>query len=933
MLGPADDRSGDPVFPLAHAPVTQAKKAADDERFRVLFEYSSDAHLVFDDTGIIDCNNAAVAMLGCQSKSEVLGLHPARLSPTHQPDGRRSDEKCLEMDRLARNQGFHRFEWMHQKVSGESFPVEVTLTPITLRGEAALLVVWHDLTERKRMEERLRESVARFDLIAHGASMGIWETKLVGGKLCLAADHPAYWSPSFARLLGYETAEFPDCMGTGFARLHPDDVEPTIKVLEASVQSHQPYVTHYRLQTKAGAYRWFHATGAVALDHSGAAARLAGSIVDITAQKDAEAARQADAERFRQLSALAPVGIYLTDANGHCLYVNEEWTHITGLSAPQSLGEGWANAIHPEDRSAVCKAWNEAAAAGKAFFKEIRWLHCEGEVRWTSSRAVALRNEAGACTGFIGSNEDITERKRAQAEIEQLKANLDDAVAGIDSGLVMFDKEERLVICNKSYRDLYAVPEHLSQPGIRFEDMIRAGYEAAPERFASMIADKPPAEWLGQRLADVRSLKRGAIERVGDRWVRVDERPTKLGGVVGTRTDVTALVQKEEALQTALVAAEQASRAKAEFLATMSHEIRTPMNGVIGMANLLAKTELSPQQREFAETIRSCGEGLLTLINDILDYSKLEAGKLELENEDVDFPRLMDEVFPLFNDQAEQKGVRLVFEKRCVVPVLTGDPTRLRQILLNLLSNAVKFTHTGTVHLSVTIEPMNTEQRRLKLRIRDTGIGMTPAQLERLGLAFAQADASTTRRYGGSGLGISICRSLVKMMNGELTVTSVAGEGTTVDVMVPLRIKHVAVLETQELAVFKDQEAPLRIARVLVAEDNVVNQRLITLMLRKHAQAVVVAVDGQQALDRFTEQRFDCVLMDCQMPQLDGYEATRRIRAWEAEHHRPPTPIIALTANALPGDRQECLQAGMNDYLSKPLRMEDLLAVLTRAVS
>jgi CheY-like chemotaxis protein len=292
----------------------------------------------------------------------------------------------------------------------------------------------------------------------------------------------------------------------------------------------------------------------------------------------------------------------------------------------------------------------------------------------------------------------------------------------------------------------------------------------------------------------------------------------------------------------------------------------------------------------------------------------------------------MDEVFPLFSDQAEQKGVRLLFEKRCAFPVLTGDPTRLRQILLNLISNAVKFTHTGTVQVSVTCEPMTTDQRRLKLRVKDTGIGMTPSQLERLGLAFAQADASTTRRYGGSGLGISICRSLVKMMNGELAVTSVAGEGTTVDVMVPLGVKRAPVLETQELAAFKDQDSPLRICKVLVAEDNLVNQRLITLMLRKHAQAVVVAADGQQAVERYTEQRFDCVLMDCQMPQVDGYEATRRIRAWEAQNHRPPTPIIALTANALPGDRQECLEAGMSDYLSKPLRMEDLVSVLRRAV-
>ena len=917
--------------PASSVPVSPTDE---DERFRVLFDHSSDAHLIFDKRGILDCNNAAIALLGCADKSEVLGLHPASLSPDLQPDGRRSDEKSVEMDGLARARGYHRFEWQHRKVNGEVFPVEVTLTPVRLRSGPAMLVVWHDLTEQNRLAAQLRQSIARFDLMVEGASIGIWEVKLHPGRAVLRPEDPVYWSPRFAQLLSFDGEEFPPVFASWERLLHPDDRAATICAMQDAIAQLRPYSVDYRVRTKSGAYRWFHGTGAVGLDHQGNPERFAGSIVDITDRKDAEAASNASAERFRQLSASAPVGIYLTDAQGSCLYVNAEWSRITGLSPQESFADGWSKAIHPDDQAAVFSDWAESAPAGRPFEREIRWLRPTGEVRWTISRAVALRNEAGDCTGFVGSNQDITDRKRSDAEIERLKNNLHDAIENLDSGLVMFDADERLVMSNQKYRELYSTSQATIQVGVTFEELLRAFYASNPAGVQVMLNGQSLDERIAERLASFRRAEKGNLQYIGDRWVRVDERRTNRGGIVSLRTDVTELVLNEERLRAALAAAEAATKAKGEFLATMSHEIRTPMNGVIGMAGLLVNTELDAQQREYAETIRSCGEGLHALINDVLDFSKLEAGKFDLEKTPFRLQQIIDEILPIFAEATEKRGVRLGCHWATSVPdTLLGDPTRVRQVLLNLVSNAVKFTHEGSVQLRVSCSPLGSGAHRIVMEVVDTGIGMSPTQVENIGQPFTQADASMARRYGGTGLGISICRGLIEKMNGVLELSSVQGVGTKF--RVELEFNELAgasaaakVLATPPIVL----ASPVNIPRVLVVEDNPVNQRLITLLLRKHAEQVVVASNGGDAMARFQEGTFSCVLMDCQMPDIDGFEATRQIRAWEQANGLRPTPIIALTANALSGDREACLAAGMDDYLSKPLRAADLCAVLSRQV-
>jgi PAS domain S-box-containing protein len=398
-------------------------------------------------------------------------------------------------------------------------------------------------------------------------------------------------------------------------------------------------------------------------------------------------------------------------------------------------------------------------------------------------------------------------------------------------------------------------------------------------------------------------------------------------------TDITADVE----LRRAKEAAEESARAKAIFLATMSHELRTPMNGVLGCTQLLQDTVLTDPQRQLLETMHRSAESLLVLVNDILDFSKIEAGKMSLEVADVEIVSLIADVITLTSEVAKKKGLLVQVEVAPDIPaVLRGDPVRLRQILFNLVGNAVKFTERGGIHISVKTGPSNQDHSDavvLQWTVKDTGIGITADQQTRLFGAYAQAEESTARRYGGTGLGLMICCQLVELMGGAIMVESKPGTGSSFTYFTSLlpAIQRTTSAQAVKPAIasMADRTSPIRI---LVVDDNEINQVVACKFLQKLGYKVEVARNGREAVDSIAHATYDAVLMDCEMPEMNGYDATQEIRRQEQNTSRH-LPIVALTGHASSEDEQKCLQAGMDDVVTKPITLPTLRAKLERLLA
>ena len=616
---------------------------------------------------------------------------------------------------------------------------------------------------------------------------------------------------------------------------------------------------------------------------------------------------------------------------------NHAFERLTGYTAPDVLGRR-LEMLFPEESRASSMAYIEKTLSGELWDSvEIPILRRDGQVRTVLWNSASIYDKEGRdVVATIAQGQDITERKKAEEQVAFQASLLDQ----VKNAVIATDLTGRIIYWNRFSESLYQwraeevigrsiaetiVPrEFVSMMGEVMRDVLESGYRESEHMVQRRDGSVFPALYVYSLLKDGQG---------------------KNMGFVGVSIDLSERKKVEQDLLLAKERAESATRAKSEFLANMSHEIRTPMNAVIGLTDLLLSTGIDSEQRDYIETIRSSGDSLLAVISDILDFSKIEGGMLDLEEEPFDLRQCLEESVNMVAEPAARKGLRLSFSIGPQVPErIVGDAIRLRQILVNLLGNAVKFTEAGEISVDVSALPSpspsapRSPSSEILFAVKDTGIGIDKDRMSRLFQSFSQVDASTTRKYGGTGLGLAISKNLAELMGGRIWVESEPGRGSTFYFTikaVAAAPEDVAVRPARQEGALKCGLSALENGRpreshwILLVEDNAVNQKVAVRILERLGFRADIAGNGRQALLAFKGRDYDLVLMDVQMPEMDGLEATRLIRS---QPGRRQPYIIAMTAHAMKGDREQCLAAGMDDYVSKPVRIEELCAAIERSL-
>ncbi len=987
--------------------------------------------------------------------------------------------------------------------------LELRVCERTAELELSNVALQEEVAERRRGEEALRESEARFRMVSEAIPQILWVATGEGAR----EYENGRWYDYFGAVLG---ATHEDLFWREY--LHPDDRERTLERWSYSLKTGEPYEIDYRLRRHDGEYRWFLAQGLPERDPQGRIVRWFGTCTDIDDQRKAkeelqhahdelelrvlertedlkqandsllmevaERRRAEDEARERQrfvesLAQANPSIIYLLDLDAERLvWTNSRLTSLLGYSQDEVQARNYrvflSDLVDPDDMANLNLGEFEllysSLADSEIHELDYRFRHADGSWRWLRSREMVFsRDQSGRPNRILGTSEDITAHKEAEQAVRESESRFRELADSAPVIISLTEHERGVVFVNRTGIEFCGAAQ---------DEVLGAGWQ----RFIHPEDAQLTFDLWSRSIQEQRRVECEIRVRRADgeyRWLATTSVPRllpsgELLGFTNSSVDVTERKQAETAMRLAKEAAEAASRAKSEFLANMSHEIRTPMNGIIGMTELALDTDLSPRQREYLSLVKSSADSLLVVINDILDFSKIEAGKLNLDPAPFELRKVLDDTLQALALRAHSKGLELACRIAPEIPdSLVGDSGRLRQVLINLIGNAVKFTQRGEVVVDVAIERTVGERIFLRFAVCDTGIGIPRHKLATVFEPFEQADGSTTRRFGGTGLGLTISAKLVDLMGGRIWVESDPNVGSTfwftvalepgpgidshrldheppqledlpilivddnatnrlilcevvaswgmkptavsggaaalaalkqaattgegfpvalIDGMMPemdgvdlaaairgdsalaglrilllssagrpedpqdFRVLNISAFLTKPVrqsglfnALMKAMSDPAvapmavsraaaesfqtgRALRILLAEDHPVNQKVAIRMLEQMGHAVVVAADGKQAVQAFDSESFDVILMDVQMPEMDGFEAVRVIRDRELGlDHR--IPIVALTAHAMQGDRERCLEAGFDDYLSKPIRQAELATALERTLA
>jgi PAS domain S-box-containing protein len=792
-----------------------------------------------------------------------------------------------------------------------------------------------DITEQKLTEEALQESEERFSLTTAGSGDGLWDVDVASGK--------TWYSEPYRKLLGYEDEDdYPNTLESWSEALHLDDRESTLNAFNSHLEKGTPYNVEFRLLTKQGEWRWFNARCKSLRDEHGQSYRAAGAITDITDHKQQGIELKQASFSSEMAMNLSHIGSWWMDysIDQDRFYATPDTLGLIGEPLSEEGNfitvEHWTENVIRTNKelgerglTAFILALEDANAELDITYQYTRPI--DGDVLWIRAIGKVVRDDSGNVTNVHGVIQDVTEQKKAELELSKKHEELVRLIEELPIPATQTDNDGNVLHINHSFVDLLGytiediptVESHWESfyPDPKYRKQLKAAWTHSVKKSAKTGLAIDPM------LLSVRA-KSGGMKTLRVHTIQIG------GQGLSMWVDFTKREKYEKGLAIAKEAAEAATRSKSEFLANMSHEIRTPMNAILGLSDLALETELNDNQRNYIDNVHRSAESLLGIINDILDFSKIEAGQLDVEIVDFRLDDVFDDLYNLMALKTEGASVELLFEWSRELPmVLVGDPLRLGQILINLGNNAAKFTQAGKIVIGVRQLEQGENQVKLHFSVKDTGIGMTPEQQDKLFQAFRQADSSTTRKYGGTGLGLTISKRLVEMMGGEIWVESEVGVGSTFHFTIDLGLQQGVAssvqYEKRNTDGVEQAIAQLRGAKILLAEDNEVNQVLALHVLSTNGLIPTLAKNGQEALEILESQDFDGVLMDCQMPVMDGYAATQEIR--KQEKHRE-LPVLAMTANAMAGDRKKVLDAGMNDHIAKPFTKVELFTTMAKWV-
>ncbi len=793
---------------------------------------------------------------------------------------------------------------------------------------------------KARVETSLNESLKRFVFLADTMPQIIWTARPDGGL--------DYYNKAWYQYTGLTFEQTKD-WGWGPV-LHPEDLAPCLERWTESVRTGEPYEVEYRFKRATdGAWRWHLGRALSMRDEQGAIIQWVGTCTDIHGQKSAKVELERRvAERTEELSVANTLlksqilereraetrneqilensldVICTIDEQGRFTQVSAAARSVWGYAPAELIGRRYIDLVHPEDHAKTNQRAAQIMQGETVTDFENRYIRKDGSlvaINWAVNWSQSERTMFCVAHDMTDRHESTAQLRASEERFRSVAQSLGDAIISSDAeGRIIFWNQAAEAIFGHSPVEVLGQPLSLIMPE-RFREMHRRGMQRHQTTGETrVIGNTVELEGLHK---DGREFP---VELSLSTWETGEGR-----FYTGIVRDISLRKKIKEELHEAKEAAEAASQAKSEFLANVSHEIRTPLNGILGMTDLALDLELSAEARKHLGVVKTSGLSLLGLLNDLLDFSKIEAGKLTLEEIPFDLPRALENTLEPLRNRAQNKGLALLLRlDDAIARTVVGDPTRLGQIITNLADNAIKFTDTGVITIALRKVAQPGRQIAIEFAISDTGIGIPRDKQELIFQAFAQADGSTTRHYGGTGLGLGICARLVEQMDGKLEVESELGRGSKFHFVARFGlVDH----ELTAPALPIDQPAlPRRTGlRILVAEDNPVNREVATAMLNRAGHHLAIANDGHEAVSLYQRERFDVVLMDVQMPGLDGLAATREIRALESKLGRRAA-IIAMTAHAMASDRERCLAAGMDAYLTKPLSKETLLAAIDHAV-